>query len=438
MSPRLTLIAAGLLVVAGFGLAAPARKSSAGDWPQWRGPKPDDICTETGLMKSFPGGGPPLAWKFEEAGIGYSGFAVVGGTLYGFGAVDKKGEEFVYALDTATGKEKWRTPIKNAKPLNILDTWGVGPRGTPTVDGDRVYVLGGQADLACLRTDTGSILWQVSLTKDLKGKLMSGWGYSESPLVDGDQVVCTPGGDGGTLAALDKMTGKVKWRSTGLSAQATYSSIIIAQVGDVRHYVQLTKDGPAGFNPKNGDVLWKEKVIEGDWKTAVIPTPVFHDNCVFVTAGYGAGCGLVKLTPDGKGGIKSKTEYANKVMENHHGGVVLVGEHIYGSAPKGLVCQNFKTGKESWAEKKVGKGSVIAADGCLYCYGEKDGTLICVEANPTKFVEKGRFKIPQTSKMRAPSGLVWTHPVIADGKMYLRDQELLFCFDLKNGKASGE
>jgi outer membrane protein assembly factor BamB len=430
MKPRLTVIAAGLFVAAGL--------ASAADWPQWRGPNRDDICTEKGLMKTFPDGGPPLAWKSDEAGIGYSGFAIVGGTAYGFGASGDGADdfEFVFALDTATGKQKWKTPIKNAKKLSILPNWGVGPRCTPTVDGDRVYVLGAQADLACLRTDTGSVLWQVSLTKDLKGRLMSGWGFSESPLVDGDQVVCSPGGDEGTLAALDKMTGKVKWRSTGLSAQATYSSIIIAQVGDVRHYVQLTKDGPAGFSPKDGAVLWKEKVTESDWKTAVIPTPLFHNNCVYVTAGYGAGCGLVKLTPDGKGGIKSKVEYANKVMENHHGGVVLVGEHVYGSASKGFTCQDFKTGKLAWEEKKVGKGSVTAADGCLYCYGEKDGTLICVEANPTKFVEKGRFKIPEQSKKRAPSGAVWTHPVIADGKLYLRDQELVFCFDLRDGRAS--
>jgi outer membrane protein assembly factor BamB len=426
MNLRLIAIAAGLLVAAGLAPAA--------DWPQWRGPSRDDVSTETGLLKSFPSGGPKVVWKSEEAGLGYSGVAIVNGTVYGFGANADKGEEFVFALDAADGKQKWQTKIKNAQSLNILTDWGGGPRCTPTVDGDRLYVIGAQGDMACLQTNSGSILWQTSLTKDLKGKLMSGWGFSESPLVDGDQVVCTPGGDGGTLAALDKMTGKVRWRSTDLSAKAAYSSIIIAQVGDVRHYVQLTADGPAGFSPKDGKVLWQEKVT--NFKTAVIPTPVFHDNCVYVTAGYEAGCGLVKLTPDGKGGLKSKVEYTNKVIQNHHGGVIQIGDYVYGSDPKGLTCQEFKTGKVPWVEKKVGKGSVVAADGCLYCYGEKDGTLICVEANPTKYVEKGRFKIPQTSDKRKKSGGVWTHPVIADGKMYLRDQELLFCFDLKDSRAS--
>jgi outer membrane protein assembly factor BamB len=428
MNLRLTAIAAGLFVAVGL--------ASAADWPQWRGPNRDDISSETGLMKSFPSDGPKLAWKSEEAGLGYSGVAVVGGTLYGFGAKEDVGGDFVFALDAASGKEKWHTPIKNAQSLNVMTNWGGGPRCTPTVDGKLLYVIGAQGDLACLETATGNIVWQKSLTKDLKGKLMSGWGYSESPLVDGDQVVCSPGGDDGTLASLDKMTGKVRWRSTGLSAKATYSSIIVAQVGEVRHYVQLTADGPAGFSPKDGTVLWKEKVT--DFNTAAIPTPLFHNNCVYVTAGYKAGCGLVKLTPDGKGGLKSKVEYANKVMENHHGGVILIGDHVYGSDNKGLICQEFKTGKLAWAEKKVGKGSVTAADGHLYCYGEKDGTLICVEATPTKYVEKGRFKIPQTSDKRKKSGGIWTHPVIADGKLYLRDQELLFCFDLRDTRASGE
>jgi outer membrane protein assembly factor BamB len=429
MNFRLTLIAAGLVVAVGLAPAA--------DWPQWRGIHRDDISPETGLLKSFPPDGPRLVWTSEDAGIGYSGMAVVGGTVYGFGATGDKGEEFVFALDAASGSKKWRSPIKNAKPLNVAAIWGAGPRCTPTVDGDRLYVLGAQADLACLETANGNVVWQVSLTKDLKGKLMSGWGYSESPLVDGDQVVCTPGGDEGTLAALDKTTGKVRWRSTGLSAPAAYSSIVVSEAGGVRQYVQLTPEGPAGFSPKDGKVLWHEMVAE-KWNTATIPTPVVHGDYVYVTAGYKSGCGLVKLTPDGKGGLKSKVEYANMVMENHHGGVILIGDHIYGSDAKGLVCQEFKTGKLAWAEKKVGKGSVVAADGHLYCYGEKDGTVICVEANPTKYVEKGRFKIPRKSDKRKPSGGIWTHPVIADGKLYLRDQELLFCFDLRDGRTSGK
>ena len=435
MNPRLTAFFAGLFVAAGLAPAA--------DWPQWRGLHRDDISPETGLMKSFPSGGPPLAWKSTEAGLGYSGVAIVGGTVYGFGSTEDAEGEFVFALDSASGTQKWRSPIKNAQKLSgFLNQWGGGPRCTPTVDGDRLYVLGSQGDLACLETADGKVVWQTNLVKDLKGKLMSKWGYSESPLVDGDQVVCSPGGDEGTLAALDKMTGKVKWRSTGLSAKATYSSIIIAEVGGIRHYVQLTADGPAGFSPKDGKVLWQEKVL--NLSTAAIPTPIFHDDCVYVTASYGAGCGLVRLTPDGKGGLKAKVEYTKKVIENHHGGVVLVGDHIYGTSGNiagkktgPFVCQEFKTGKVAWTEdKKLEPSSVIAADGHIYCYGQVTGTVACIEASPKGFVETGRFTIPQHSEKRKASGGIWTHPVIANGKLYLRDQELLFCYDLRDGRAS--
>jgi outer membrane protein assembly factor BamB len=435
MNLRLTAIAAGLLVVAGLAPAA--------DWPQWRGTHRDDVSPETGLMKSFPSSGPKLAWKSTEAGLGYSGVAVVGGVVYGFGAEGDLDDEFVFALDAATGKQKWRAPIKNGQSLSVLTQWGGGPRATPTVDGDRLYVIGVRGDLACVETATGKVAWQTSLPKDLKGKLMSGWGYSESPLVDGDLVVCSPGGNEGTLAALDKMTGKVRWRSTSLSAKATYSSMIAAQVGDVRQYVQLTAEGPAGFSPADGKVLWHEKV--SDWRTATIPTPIFHDNSVYVTASYGSGCGLVRLTPDGKGGLTSKVEYTNKI-ENHHGGVVRVGDYLYftsgnanGKKTGPFVCQDFKTGKVVWtADKKLEPSGLIVAGGCIYCYGQVTGTLACIEASPTGFVEKGRFTIPQTSDKRKKEGGIWTHPVIADGKLYLRDQELLYCFDLRDSRASGE
>jgi outer membrane protein assembly factor BamB len=425
MNPRLLVLVAGL-VAAGLCPAA--------DWPQWRGLRRDAVSPDTGLLKTFPPRGPKLAWTFKDAGVGYSSVAVAGGVVYGFGSTGHVTGEYVFALDATTGKQKWRTPIKNIQKLSdFTDNWGGGPRGAPTVDGDRLYAIGSQGDVVCLDTKGGKLVWQKNMTKDLNGELMSGWGYAESPLVDGERVICSPGGDDGTLAALDKKTGKVLWRSTGLSAKATYSSVIVADVGGLRHYVQLTKDGPAGFAPADGKLLWHETVTT--YNTAAIPTPVFHDNCVYVTAGYDAGSGLVKLTSDGAGGLKSDVVYTESSIENQHGGVVLIGGHIYGHDDgKGLACQEFKTGKVAWtagSDRKMEKCSVVAADGHLYCYGQDSGTLVCVEATPRKYTEKGRFTIPQKSTKRKPDGRIWTHPVIADGKLYLRDQELLFCFDLR-------
>ena len=431
MNPRLTAIAAGLFVVAGLAPAA--------DWPQFRGIHRDDISPETGLMKTFPSGGPKLVWTFDQAGLGYSGVAVVGNRLYSLG--DDGKDEVVFAVDTATGKEVWRQKFAPS----FSNGYGGGPRCTPTVAGDCLCVLGPKGDLACLAIADGKVRWSTNLVKDLKGKLQPpGWGYSESPLIDGDQVVCTPGGDEGALAALDLATGKVRWRSTGLDAEATYSSIVISEAGGVRHYVQLTRDGPAGFSPKDGKMLWHERVA--DFKTAAIPTPVVHGDYVYVIASYGAGCGLIKLTGDGSGGLKSEVVYPDPKLDNHHGGVVLVGDHLYFSAGNAMgkatlpfVCQDFKTGKVTWREANALEPSgVIFADGCLYCYGQKTGTLACIAADPAGFTEKGRFKIPKQTTHRSHSGGIWSHPVIADGKIYLRDQELLYCFDIRNSGASGE
>lgn len=430
MNPRRFVLVAALLGA----LTQP--RSPAADWPQWRGPNRDDLSAETGLIKSFPSNGPKLLWKSQETGLGYSAVSVVGGVVYGFGSTGHETGEYLFALDGATGKQKWKSPIKNVQPLKHYETgWGGGPRSAPTVDGDRIYALGAQGDLVCVAAADGKLVWQVSLPKDLKGRMMSDWGYSESPLVDGDQVVCTPGGDEGTLAALDKNTGKTLWRSKDLSAKAAYCSIIVADVGGVRHYVQLTPDGPAGFSPKDGKVLWQEKVAS--YRTATIPTPLFHDDCVYVTAGYGAGCGLVKLTADGSGGIKSEVVYTKPVLEVKHAGVVRVGDYVYGSDDrKGLTCQAFKTGDVKWsAEKKLESSSLVAADGRLYTYGARTGVVACVEATPDGFKEASRFTIPQKSTKRKSSGGIWTHPVIADGKLFLRDQELLFCYDLRETRA---
>jgi outer membrane protein assembly factor BamB len=405
----------------------------AADWPQWRGPDRTEISKETGLLQTWPAQGPQLNWSFKEAGIGYSGPAVVGNRLYCLGADDSS--EYVFCLDTATGKKVWQT----AYGTRFKNGYGDGPRCTPTVDGALLYALGGQGELVCLDTQSGRKVWSVNMSRDLGGRMMSGWGYSESPLVDGNQVVVSPGGKGGGITALDKKTGKVLWRSKELTDAATYSSLIAAEVGGIKQYIQTTYPGEGaivGVAAKDGKLLWK--VPRSGYRTAVIPTPVFHNNHVFVTAGYGAGCDLIKLTPR-SGGIDAEKVYTNKNMVNQHGGVVLLDGHVYGySDGKGWVCQSLMSGDSAWEEKsKLGKGSLTYADGRLYCYTEREGTCVLVEPNTTGWKEHGRFTIPATpNKPRVSNASnIWTHPVVANGMLFLRDQNSLHCYNIKAGSA---
>ncbi len=397
------------------------------DWPQFRGPRRDNVSLETGLLKSWPSGGPKLLWTCDEAGIGYSGPAIVGGRVYTMGADEKN--DFVIALDAKSGKKVWSTPIG----AYVRNGYGSGPRSTPTLDGDRLYALSSGGQLACLKTGTGEKVWSVSLTADLGGG-RPGWNYCESPLVDGEHVVCTPGGARGTLAALDKNTGKVVWRSTELKDSAGYSSIVPATVGGVPQYVQQTMKGIAGVAAKDGRLVWYHP--QPKYRTAVIPTPIVSDNLVYATAGYGAGDVLLRLTPsaDGTKAEQLYDEEAQRVMEDKHEGVVLVGEHVYGWSDKGgWTCQELKTGKKVWQSTKLGRGSITSADGMLYCFAEKDGTTVLIRATPDGWQEEGRFTIPRHTQRREYNNNHWTHPVLANGRLYLRDQELIFCYDVKNG-----
>ena len=388
----------------------------AGDWPQWRGPHRTDISDEKDLLKSWPEGGPKKVWMYEKAGLGYSGPAIAKGRLYTMGTRDN--QEAVFALDANTGKELWVAGISDI----LKNRWGDGPRGTPAVDGDFVYALTGPGDLVCLNAADGKTVWQANMLK-LGGKL-PGWGYTESVIVDGDLVVATPGGDQGALAAFDKKTGKLAWQSADFKDPAHYSSIIAVDLNGTRQLIQRTEKSVVGVSAKDGKVLWK-----GDFpgRTAVIPTPIYHDNHVYLTAGYGAGCKLIKIGPNNE----VATVYENKVIKNHHGGVILVGDHVYGHAEPGWVCQNFKTGEEVWNHRDFGKGAVGYADGMLYCLEEGSGTVVLAEASPAGWKEHGRFKLDPQTQIRSPQGRIWTHPVISNGKLYLRDQDLIYCYDVK-------
>ncbi len=395
-----------------------ATTASALDWPQWRGPDRTDLSKETGLLKQWPAEGPKQVWIFKNAGQGYSGPSIVGGKFFTLGTRD--GQEILLALDANTGKELWTHPLGSI----LGNGWGDGPRSTPSVDAGKVYALSGPGTLACVSDADGKEVWTTKMS-DAGGKV-PGWGYTESPLVDGAQVVVTPGGGKGAVAAYDKMTGKLLWQSKDFTDGAQYSSIVAATINGEKQYVQLTMQSIVGLSPKDGAVLWKQPF---PGKTAVIPTPIVKDNQIYVTAGYGAGCVALKIEP----GNMVSVAYENKVMKNHHGGVILVGDHLYGhSDGNGWVCQDWKTGEQKWNEKgKLGKGAIGFADGMFYCLDEGSGTVALVEASPNGWNEKGRFKLDPQTTIRNPQGRIWTHPVIVNGRLYLRDQDLIYCYAVK-------
>ena len=405
------LIAATLLLVT----CPPSRAAS--DWPQWRGADRTDISKESGLLKSWPADGPKLLWINKDVGLGYSGYAIAGGKLFTLGL--RGDTESLIAVDVKTGKELWATPVG---PI-LKNGWGDGPRGTPTVSGDTVFALSGQGVVVAAKVGDGKEIWKANL-RDFGGKT-PGWGYTESVLVDDGKVICTPGGGQGTLLALDVATGKKVWQTDGWTDGAHYSSPIVVTHGGVRQYIQLTSQHVAGVSAKDGKVLWKS---EWPGKTAVIPTPIFKDGHVYITSGYGVGCKLVKIGADNQ----TSDVYFNQNMVNHHGGVVLVDGKLYGHSDRGgWTCQDWKTGESLWQDRTLGKGACTYVAGHLVCIEEQKGTVVLIEASPAGWKEKGRFTLsPQTEK-RKPQGKVWVHPVVLDGRLYLRDQELIHCYDVK-------
>jgi len=404
----------------------------ADDWPQFRGPGRNGTSAEKGLMTGWNKEGPPVLWKIDTLGMGYSAPAVVGDTLYILGSDDQT--EYLIALEAATGKKRFETPLGEL----YSNPWGGGPRGTPTVDGQRVYALGAKGGLVCADAKTGKTLWKVDLVADLGGVLKTyaypNWGYVESPLVDDKHVYITPGGPKGTMAALDKKTGKVVWRSTEWTDEIDYVSPIKHTVAGTPMLIQMTGAHVAGLTPAEGKILWK---FPREAKIT-ISSPLAKGNLVFVASSYTVGCDLIRLTPKDDGTFEAKAVYdeaKRKLMQNHHGGMILLEDYVYGySDSRGWSCLQLESGEVAWKSMKLGKGSVVYADGHLWCYAEEDGTLAVLEASPRGYQEKRRFRIAQPSKRPRPErnkSNVWPHPVIAHGKLYLRDQESLVCYNLK-------
>ncbi len=401
-----------LAIVALLSLAHLTVAQPGANWPQWRGPNRDGISKETGLLKQWPAEGPPLAWKASGAGRGYSSFSVANGKLYTMGL--RGDREFVIAFDIATGKEAWATAHGSA----FRNDRGDGPRGTPTIDGERIYALGGAGDLSCLDARTGKIVWTKNVLKEFGGSNIQ-WGISESPLVLGNKVLVNAGGPGASIVALNKADGSVIWKSQ--SDEAGYSSAIPLQVNGGTQVIFFTASRAVGLDANDGRLLWEYSRPSNN--VANVATPVARANRVFISSDYGTGGGVVEIKPDNK----AQEIYFTKDMKNHHSSSVLVGDYLYGFSSAILTAMKFDTGEIAWKDRSVGKGSLVYADGNLYCFSE-NGVVGLVEATPTGYKEKGRFRIQQDS---LPT---WTHPVVAGGRLYLRDQDTIYAFDVREKK----
>ena len=347
-------------------------------------------------------------------GAGYGSIAVQGDRVWLQGM--RNNQSVVSSLNRADGKLVW---VRILGPAGDNDR-GPGPRSTPTIDGDRLYALTETGDLACLRTSDGSVIWQQNILKEFRGGNPY-WLLSESPLVDGNMVIVTPGGRGAGMVALDKMTGKTVWVSKDLSDGAGYSSAIVADVGGVRTIMNFTADSSVGVRASDGKLMWKNtRAVNG---TANIATPVYSDGKVFFTSSYGAGAALLGLRASGNE-VRAQEIYATGDMKNHHGGVVLVNGYIYGFNDTILTCLEFNSGKMMWRDRSVGKGAITYADGHLYIVGE-DNLVGLVEATPAGYRETGRFSI---TDQRWPS---WAHPVVSGGRLYIRNQGTLTSYDVR-------
>ncbi|GAB4152464.1 MAG: PQQ-like beta-propeller repeat protein [Planctomycetaceae bacterium] len=416
----LALLTTALLTATDSAQAAKPAKS----WPSWRGPDRNGISRETGLLSSWSKEGPPLLWKVDGLGKGYSSVSIANGKIYTMGQRRREGTVLI-ALNLKDGKELWATKVGNGSP-----------NCSPTVDGNLVYALGRSGNLICANAETGEIVWKKNYREEFGGKMMSGWGYSESPLVDGENLICTPGSNDAMLAALDKKTGKVIWKSKmpadiGRRGRdgAGYSSVVISNGAGVKQYIQLVGRGVVSVDAKTGKTLWVyNRVANG---TANIPTPIVKDDYVFCSTGYGTGAALLKLEKDGNG-VKAVEQYFLNAgtLQNHHGGMILVGDYIYTGHKHNNgfpICVELKTGKVMWGGNIRGPGSgsaaIVYADGHLY-FRYENAVMALIEATPKEYRLKGSFKLATRN------GRSWPHPVILDGKLYLRDQGTLLCYDI--------
>ena len=379
------------------------------DWPQWRGPNRDGRSAETGLLKDWPAGGPALAWRAAGAGEGYSSFATSQGRLFTLGA--RGGTEYVMAFDSASGKRLWET----AHGTRFSNDRGDGPRATPTIEGDRVYAYGASGDLSVLDAASGKVYWTVNVLKQYRGSNIQ-WGLSESPLVLADRILVNAGG---TIVALKKTDGTSIWTTKG--DNAGYSSAVAHKIGDVTEAIYFTSTRVLGVDVNSGRQLWSYGKVANN--VANIATPIVRGNRVFVSSDYGTGSALLELAGSGSN-VTAKEVYFTRQMKNHHATSILVGEHLYGFDSAILTAMDFNTGNVAWQNRSVGKGSLTFADDRLYLFSE-NGVVGLAEASPAGYREHGRFELKTG---RLPT---WSHPVVSGGKLFLRDQDSIYAYDVK-------
>ena len=398
---------------------------TSSDWPSWRGPNRDGISRETGLLKSWPADGPQELWRTNGFGGGFSSLTIADGRLFTMG---NAGGTKLIAADINRGQVLWRAQVGG----------GSAPNCTPTVDSNLVFGLSHGGDLLCANVKTGAEVWRKNFPADFGGKMMSGWGYSESPLVDGDKLIVTPGSQSAMIAALDKRTGAVLWRSAmprnvGSAGKdgAGYSSVVISNAAGVKQYVQLVGRGVISVDANTGQLLWGYNRIANG--TANVPTPLVKGDYVFASSGYGdGGSALLKVTRSRGGNISPQEVYykRNNELQNHHGGMILIGDHVYmghGHNNGFPVCFDLLTGRDMWRPGRGpggGSAAVVSADGHLY-FRYESGVMALIEATPERYNLKGSFKIA------IKNGQSWSHPVVSDGRLYLRDQNEMICYDVR-------
>jgi outer membrane protein assembly factor BamB len=390
-------------------LSALVSNRALDDWPQWRGPNRDGISPETGLRKDWPQGGPPLAWKASGAGEGYSSFAVTQSRVYTLGA--RGDTEYVLAYDAASGKRLWEV----AHGRRFSNDRGDGPRATPTIDGDRIYAFGASGDLSALDAATGKIAWTINVLRQYGGSNIT-WGLSESPLVLSDRILVNAGG---TILALKKTDGSAIWRSGG--DEAGYSSAVLQKTENLNQAIFFTSRRVLGVDINSGRQLWNYTNVAN--RTANIATPIVRGNRVFVSSAYGTGGALLEVATSGNN-VSVREVYFTRRMMNHHATSILIGDYLYGFDNAILTALKFDTGEVAWQNRSVGKGSLAFADDRLYLYSE-NGVVGLAEASPTGYREHGRFEL------RTGNLPTWSHPVVSGGKLFLRDQDTIYAYDVR-------